>query len=112
MVIQMGWRYRHRRGRRGRLPKPINIEKPPSIDRFTPAPQQSPELIFIELAELEALRLVDLEGLSQEEAGERMGVSRGTIWRLIQSARKKTAQALSEGRPLRISPSSSEPNRT
>jgi predicted DNA-binding protein (UPF0251 family) len=108
----MGWRYRHRRGRRGRLPKPINIEKPPSIDRFTPAPQQSPELIFIELAELEALRLVDLEGLSQEEAGERMGVSRGTIWRLIQSARKKTAQALSEGRPLRISPSSSEPNRT
>jgi len=107
----MGWRHRRRRGRRGRLPKPINIEKPPSIDRFTPAPQQSPELIFIEPAELEALRLVDLEGLSQEEAGERMGVSRGTIWRLIQSARRKTAQALSEGRPLRISPSS-EPNRT
>jgi len=108
----MGWRHRRRRGRRGRLPKPINIEKPPSIDRFTPAPQQSPELIFIEPAELEALRLVDLEGLSQEEAGERMGVSRGTIWRLIQSARRKTAQALSEGRPLIISPSGSEPNRT
>jgi predicted DNA-binding protein (UPF0251 family) len=51
---------------------------------------------------VEALRLVDLEGLSQEEAGEKMGVSRGTVWRLLQSARKKTAQALTEGRPLFI----------
>jgi len=49
------------------------------------------------------LRLVDLEGLSQEEAGERMGVSRGTIWRLLQSARKKSAQALTEARPLLVS---------
>lgn len=56
----------------------------------------------MEPAEIEALRLVDLEGLSQEEAGERMGVSRGTVWRLVQSARKKTAQALTEGRPLQI----------
>jgi predicted DNA-binding protein (UPF0251 family) len=54
------------------------------------------------MAELEAFRLVDMEGLSQEDAGQRMGVSRGTIWRLVQSARKKTAQALSEGRPLHI----------
>jgi len=42
------------------------------------------------------------EGLSQEEAGEKMGVSRGTVWRLLQNARKKTAQALTEGRPLQI----------
>jgi len=53
-------------------------------------------------AELEAFRLVDLEGLSQEEAGKHMGVSRGTVWRLVQSARKKTAQAITEGRPLQI----------
>ena len=106
----MGWRYRHRRGRRGRFPKPINIEKAPAIERFTPAPQQSPEPIFIEPAELEALRLVDLEGLSQEEAGEKMGVSRGTVWRLVQSARKKTAQALSEGRQIHVA--TSFPERT
>jgi predicted DNA-binding protein (UPF0251 family) len=43
-----------------------------------------------------------MEGLSQEEAGQHMGVSRGTVWRLVQSARKKTAQALSEGRPIYI----------
>jgi len=47
-------------------------------------------------------RLVDLEGLSQEEAGTKMGISRGTVWRLLQSARRKTAQALTEGRPLQI----------
>jgi predicted DNA-binding protein (UPF0251 family) len=46
---------------------------------------------------------VDLEGLSQEEAGEKMGVSRGTIWRLVQSARKKTTKALTVGRPLEVS---------
>ena len=68
----------------------------------------NPEPIYIEPAELEALRLVDLEGLSQEEAGERMGVSRGTVWRLIQSARKKTTQALMEGRPISIASSASE----
>ena len=101
----MGWRYRHRRGRIGRLPKQVIIEKAPTTDRFTPSPEGNPESIYIEPAELEAFRLVDLEGLSQEEAGERMGVSRGTVWRFIQSARKKTAQALSEGRPIRIAPS-------
>ena len=108
----MGWQRRRRRGRRGRFPKPISIEKVPIVDKFTPTPQENPEPIYIEPAELEALRLVDLEGLSQEEAGERMGVSRGTIWRLIQSARKKTAQALTEGRPLRIASFVSERNQS
>jgi predicted DNA-binding protein (UPF0251 family) len=60
------------------------------------------------MAELEAFRLVDLEGLSQEETGRRMKVSRGTVWRLVQRARKKTAQALSEGRPIYIIPHVSE----
>ena len=108
----MGWRRRRRRGRRGRFPKPISIEKVPAADEFTPTPQGNPEPIYIEPVELEALRLVDMEGLSQEEAGERMGVSRGTVWRLIQSARKKTAQALSEARPVYIIPPASEGNRS
>ncbi len=45
--------------------------------------------------ELETLKLCDLDGLTQEEAGNKMGVSRGTIQRLLSSARKKTAMALS-----------------
>jgi len=74
----------------------------PPINSFAPNPPRNLEPIFLEMAELEAFRLVDLQGLSQEEAGQRMGVSRGTIWRLVQSARKKTALAISEGRPLYI----------
>ncbi|MGQ9781798.1 MAG: DUF134 domain-containing protein [Nitrososphaeria archaeon] len=98
----MSYRHRHRHGRRGRLPKPINIERGPAIDRFTPMPSKGLEPVHMNPAELEAFRLVDQQGLSQEEAGKRMGVSRGTVWRLLQSARGKAAQALSEGRPLNI----------
>jgi len=50
--------------------------------------------------ELEVLRLCDKDGLVQEEAGRRMGVSRGTVQRLLSSARKKTARALIEGSAL------------
>ncbi|MFH2124688.1 MAG: DUF134 domain-containing protein [Pseudomonadota bacterium] len=50
--------------------------------------------------ELEALRLCDRDGLTQEEAGQFMGVSRGTIQRIITAARKKVATALSEGKAL------------
>jgi predicted DNA-binding protein (UPF0251 family) len=104
----MGWRHRHRRGRIGRLPKPIIIAKASTTDKFTPSPQGNPETTYIDSAELEAFRLVDLEGLSQEEAGEKMGVSRGTVWRLVQSVRKKTAQALNEGRQIQLSSSNPE----
>jgi predicted DNA-binding protein (UPF0251 family) len=74
----------------------------PPITGLTPNPPTDLVPIFIDRAELEAFRLVDLEALSQEEAGKKMGVSRGTVWRLLQSARKKTAQALTEGKPLQI----------
>ncbi len=52
--------------------------------------------------EYETLRLSDLEELTQEEAAENMGTSRGTVWRLLKSARKKVARSLSESRPLLI----------
>jgi predicted DNA-binding protein (UPF0251 family) len=93
---------RYRRGRRGRFPKPVTITNPAKIQKFIPEPMTTANSILIEPAELEALRLVDLEGLSQEQAGTKMGVSRGTIWRLVKSARSKVAQALTEGRPLTV----------
>lgn len=69
---------------------------------FKPAGRPMVDLVEIPLYrdELEVLRLCDLEGLVQEEAGQRMGVSRGTVQRLLASARKKTAQALVEGAAL------------
>lgn len=50
--------------------------------------------------ELEVLKLCDMEGLFQGEAGEKMGVSRGTVQRILASARQKTAQALATGAAL------------
>lgn len=50
--------------------------------------------VHIGIDELETLRLCDLQGLSQEQAGQLMGVSRGTVQRILSSARKKTAEAL------------------
>jgi predicted DNA-binding protein (UPF0251 family) len=69
---------------------------------FKPTGTPLPELQQVELHrdELEALRLCDFVGLTQEEAGVKMGVSRGTIQRIITGARKKTAQALTEGQAL------------
>ncbi len=51
---------------------------------------------------LEALRLVDAEGLGQEEAAERMGVSRPTLNRILGAARAVVARALANGWALRI----------
>jgi len=75
----MPWRRRRRRGRRGRYPKPVTIPIPSQVEKFIPQPRITASPITIEPAEIEALRLVDLEGLSQEQAGIEMGVSRGTV---------------------------------
>ena len=47
--------------------------------------------------ELEAFRLCDAQGLTQEEAGEKIGVSRGTVQRIVTVARKKVATSLASG---------------
>lgn len=62
------------------------------------------EPVYLDFAEAEVLRLVDLEGMYQEHAGVAMGLSRGTIWRLLVSARRKIVLAMFEGRPLVIGP--------
>lgn len=69
---------------------------------FKPAGTPMYELKQVQLYkdELEVLRLCDYEGLMQEEAGEKMGVSRGTVQRLLASARKKTSSAFVEGLAL------------
>jgi predicted DNA-binding protein (UPF0251 family) len=51
---------------------------------------------------LEALRLADLEGLYQEEAARRMGISRATFARVLAGARRQVADALVNGKPLTI----------
>jgi len=93
---------RRRRGRHGRLPMPVKVGKPSTATAFQPEPARPGDAVQLEFAELEAIRLVDLENLSQEEAGTAMGVSRGTIWRLLNGGRMKVTRALTEGRRLEI----------
>ena len=100
---------------RGRRRKMRMIGFIPQVRHFYPAlpPISQPKPpIFMTYEEFEALRLVDYEGLTQEEAGERMGVSRGTVWRALSSARKKVAQMLVEGRELIILPQGNEVPKT
>lgn len=72
---------------------------------FKPAGTPLSELEIIKLAhdELEALHLCDGEGKNQEEAGISMGVSRGTVQRLLAGARRKVALALVGQKALAIS---------
>ena len=92
--------HRRRRGGRGRFPIQPRIDMEPKAESLIPNPSVNEPAIYLDLAEAEVLRLVDIEGLYQEDAGSRMGVSRGTIWRLLSSARSKMARALFEGRKL------------
>jgi predicted DNA-binding protein (UPF0251 family)/DNA-directed RNA polymerase subunit RPC12/RpoP len=65
-------------------------------------PLKSLQEIVVGLDELEALRLADYEGMYQEEAAVRMDVSRQTFARVVQSARRKVAEALVEGKALKL----------
>ncbi|MGD0090546.1 MAG: DUF134 domain-containing protein [Planctomycetota bacterium] len=60
------------------------------------------EVVTLGLDELEALRLADLEGLYQEEAATKMKVSRPTFARIIETARRKAAEALVKGKALKL----------
>jgi len=95
-----GRRYGRQRGRcRGKR----WIEQIPQSTNFQPMGIQRPyNTIFLSIEELEALRLVDLEDLTQEEAAANMGVSRKTLWNDLQKARKKVITALVNGNAICI----------
>lgn len=76
----------------------------PAASYFKPAgiPMRELEEITLCMDELEAMRLTDLEGLYQAEVADRMGVSRQTIGNTLNSAHRKLADALLNGKALRI----------
>jgi predicted DNA-binding protein (UPF0251 family) len=65
-------------------------------------PTSSLDIISLALDELEAIRLVDGEGLDQTQAAERMNVSRATVGRILERGRNKIATALTRGAALQI----------
>jgi predicted DNA-binding protein (UPF0251 family) len=76
----------------------------PNITYFKPAgiPMRFLNEVRLSVEEAEALRLKDLEGLEQVEGAVSMGVSRPTFQRVLSSARKKVADALLNGKAIRI----------
>jgi uncharacterized protein len=56
----------------------------------------------LDMDELEALRLADCEGLYHEEAAAKMNVSRATFGRILNHARHKVADAIVNGKALKI----------
>ncbi|HPE52067.1 MAG TPA: DUF134 domain-containing protein [Methanothrix soehngenii] len=78
------------------------ITEVPETRRFEPEGEKRGEEVKITLEELEAIRLVDLLDLQQQEAALYMGISRKSFWNDLRSGRKKVASALVYGLGIRI----------
>lgn len=80
------------------------VSSMPESTYFKPrgVPLSTLEEVVLSVDEFEAIRLADLEGLYQEQAAERMKVSRQTFGRIVETARRKVAEALVAGKALKI----------
>lgn len=76
----------------------------PHRDVFVPLGQDPSglEVVVMSVEEYETIRLIDHEGLTQEQSAERMNVGRGTVQRLYRDARRKLGCALTGGHVLQI----------
>ena len=87
------------------MPRPQKCRKVcclPQNPGFTPINGEETAAIVLTVDEYEAIRLIDKEGFSQEECGSYMKVARTTVQQIYTTARKKMADALVDGLPLRI----------
>ena len=84
--------------------KPRRVLFDPDVVYFKPraVPLSILEEVDLSIDELEALRLCDLKDLEQKEAAKKMKVSQSTLQRILTSARKKVAEALTKGKAIKI----------
>jgi len=84
--------------------KKRNVLYPPRILYFKPQgiPVKNLSVVTLTVDEYEAIRLADHKKLKQEDAAKKMNISRPTFTRLINSARKKTAEAIIDGKAIKI----------
>jgi predicted DNA-binding protein (UPF0251 family) len=76
----------------------------PNVDYFKPRGINLSllETVDLKVEELEAIRLKDYENVEQTEAAEKMNVSQPTFHRILQEARRKIAEALVNGKAIKI----------
>ena len=88
----------------GRLKKNRIVKFNPNVNYFKPRgiPMFELEEVSLTVDEREAIRLADFVGLSHEEAGRQMGVSRATFGRIVQRARKAVADAMINGKAIKV----------
>ncbi len=89
------------------MPRPIKWRRVafmPQVTYFKPAgvPSHLLQGVALSVEELEAIRLKDVEGLQQEDCAQKMRISRPTFHRVLESARQKVADALTNGKAVRI----------
>ena len=86
-----------------RRKKPREISSLPQNLGFRPINDfEGKPVVILTVDEYETIRLVDKEGISQEECGVYMNVSRATAQRIYATARRKIVHSLVEGLPLQI----------
>jgi uncharacterized protein len=76
----------------------------PSVTYFKPQGVSLRQLEIVELTaeEAESLRLCNMQDLDQEDAAQKMNTSRSTFQRILSSASKKVADALINGKAIKI----------
>lgn len=89
------------------MPRPMKcrrVARIPGTVYFKPAgiPLRELDEVVVSVDEIEAVRLKDIEGLEQEQGAEKMNISRPTFQRMLTSARGKIADALINGKAIRI----------
>jgi predicted DNA-binding protein (UPF0251 family) len=76
----------------------------PASSQFGPVDIQAVQDNFVtmKIEEYETIRLIDLEGLTQEDCAKQMDIARTTVQGIYNDARKKLAESLINGKMLRI----------
>ncbi|MEM0014407.1 MAG: DUF134 domain-containing protein [Zestosphaera sp.] len=80
----------------------LNLEEVFYLPIKTVKGLQPTEFVEVYDYEVEALKLIHLDELSTDEAAARMGVSKATFWRILETCRVKIAEALVEGKPFKL----------